>query len=134
MLPDKPEIVVIDHIGLMQSKNKDINGKMEEVMEALKNLAIRHSIIVIGISEMTKESQYKGTGTPAIMAGRGSARIAYTANKLLGLKPYMNNGKIRMLELTCIANRERESLHVNLTPDNCKIEKTKDLNYKSLKI
>ena len=121
MLPDKPEIVVVDHIGLMQSKNKDINGKMEEVMEALKNLAIRHSIIVIGISEVTKESMNTKTGTPPIMAGRGSARIAYTANKVLGLKPYKSDGAIGMIELTCIANREREQLNVRLKPDNCKL-------------
>ena len=126
MLPDKPEIVVIDHIGLMQSKNKDINGKMEEVMEALKNLAIRHSIIVIGISEVTKESMNKRTGTPAIMAGRGSARIAYTANKLLSLKPFKSKGDIGVLELECIANREREHLNVRLKPDNCKLTQTWD--------
>ena len=108
-------------IGLMQSKNKDINGKMEEVMEALKNLAIRHSIIVIGISEVTKESMNTKTGTPPIMAGRGSARIAYTANKVLGLKPYKSDGAIGMIELTCIANREREQLNVRLKPDNCKL-------------
>ena len=126
MLPDKPEIVVVDHIGLMQSKNKDINGKMEEVMEALKNLAIRHSIIVIGISEVTKESMNKRTGTPAIMAGRGSARIAYTANKLLSLKPFKSKGDIGVLELECIANREREHLNVRLKPDNCKLTQTWD--------
>ena len=124
MLPDKPEIVIIDHIGLMQSKNKDINGKMEEVMEALKNLAIRHNIIVIGISEVTKESMNKRTGTPPIMAGRGSARIAYTANKVLGLKPYKVKGEIGLIELECIANREKEQLHVKLKPDNCKLTQT----------
>ena len=117
----KPEIIVIDHIGLMESSNKDINGKMEEIMASLRDIAIRNNMIVFAISEMTKESMNSRNGVPAIAASRGSARISYTANKILAIKPFRTNGVVTSLKLECIANREREGLGVMLKPDNCKI-------------
>ena len=68
----KPEVVVVDHIGLMESNNKDMNGKMEEIMASIKDLAIRNNIVVFAISEMTKESMNARNGVPAIAAARGS--------------------------------------------------------------
>ena len=44
MLPVKPEIVVVDHMGLLLSKHRDLNMKMEEVAGALTELAIKNNI------------------------------------------------------------------------------------------
>ena len=118
----KPEIVVIDHIGLMESNNRDMNGKMEEIMASLKDLAIRNNIVVFAISEITKESMNTRNGVPAIAAARGSARISYTANKLLAIKPFKTAGIVTSLKLECIANREKEGLSVMLKPKDCIIE------------
>jgi hypothetical protein len=118
----KPEVVVVDHIGLMESNNKDMNGKMEEIMASLKDLAIRNNIVVFAISEMTKESMNTRNGVPAIAAARGSARIGYTANKILAIKPFKTAGVVTALKLECIANREREGLSVMLKPKDCIIE------------
>lgn len=118
----KPEIVVVDHIGLMESNNKDMNGKMEEIMASLKDLAIRNNIAVFAISEMTKESMNARNGVPAIAAAGGSARIGYTANKILAIKPFKTAGVVTSLKLECIANREREGLSVMLKPKDCIIE------------
>ena len=124
VMTEKPEIVVIDHIGLMESNNKDMNGKMEEIMACLKEIAIRNNIIVFAISEMTKESMNKRWGVPAIAAARGSARIAYTANKLLSIVPTKNEkGLIEHIKLESVANREREGIHILLEPVNCKLQK-----------
>ena len=124
VMTEKPEIVVIDHIGLMESNNKDMNGKMEEIMACLKEIAIRNNIIVFAISEMTKESMNKRWGVPAIAAARGSARIAYTANKLLSIVPDKNEkGLINYIKLDSIANREKEGINIYLQPDNCKLKK-----------
>ena len=137
VMTEKPEIVVIDHIGLMESNNKDMNGKMEEIMAALREIAIRNNIIVFAISEMTKESMNKRWGVPAIAAARGSARIAYTANKLLSIVPTKNDkGLIEFIKLESIANREKEGINVILEPDNCRInlaqnkDKFKKANFK----
>ncbi len=124
VMTEKPEIVVIDHIGLMESNNKDMNGKMEEIMAALKEVAIRSNIIVFAISEMTKESMNKRWGVPAIAAARGSARIAYTANKLLSIVPTKDDkGLIAFLKLESVANREKEGINVYLAPENCTLSK-----------
>ena len=54
MLPCKPEIVFVDHIGLFRSKQKDPNAKVEEASQALMELAISSNIIVIAVTEVTK--------------------------------------------------------------------------------
>jgi hypothetical protein len=120
----KPEIIIIDHIGLMESNHKDMNSKMEEIMGALKEVAIRNNIIVFAISEMTKESMNKRWGVPAIAAARGSARIAYTANKLLSIVPTKDEeGLIAFIKLESVANREKEGISIYLAPNDCKLEK-----------
>ena len=122
IMSKKPEIVVVDHIGLMESNNKDMNGKMEEIMASLKDVAIRNNIIVFAISEMTKESMNTKNGVPAIAAARGSARIGYTANKLLQIKPFRkSDGSLDGIKLECIANREREGLYAVLKTDKCRL-------------
>ncbi len=129
VMSSKPEVVVIDHIGLMESNNKDMNGKMEEIMASLRDVAIRNNIIVFAISEMTKESMNTKNGVPAIAAARGSARIGYTANKLLQIKPFRkSDGSVDGIKLECIANREREGLFAILKADNCilKIKEDED--------
>ena len=130
-MSEKPEIIIVDHIGLMESNNKDMNSKMEEIMGALKEVAIRNNIIVFAISEMTKESMNKKYGVPAIAAARGSARIAYTANKLLSIVPKKNDkGLIEYIKLDTVANREKEGISIFLEPKNCKLEKIHQQNIK----
>ena len=121
LLAIRPEIVVIDHLGLMDSNNRDMNGKMEEIMAALKDVAIKNNIVVFAISEMTKEAMNVKNGVPAIAASRGSARISYTANKVMQLKSFKQGDVVTSLTLECIANREKEGLYVDLKPVNCKI-------------
>ena len=134
-MSEKPEIIIIDHIGLMESNHKDMNSKMEEIMGALKEVAIRNNIIVFAISEMTKESMNKKWGVPAIAAARGSARIAYTANKLLSIVPTKNEkGLIEYLKLDTVANREKEGISIFLEPNDCKLEKMNKSNRKRMVI
>lgn len=126
MLAMTPEIVVIDHLGLMDSNNKDMNGKMEEIMAALKDVAIKNNVVVFAISEMTKMAMDSKNGIPAIAASRGSARIGYTANKVLQLQSYRKGDEVTSLKLECVANREKEGLYINLKPNNCRIEILKE--------
>ena len=74
MLPVKPEIVVIDHMGLLLSKHRDLNLKMEEIAGALTDVAVKLNLIVFAISEITKSAITEGMG---IASSRGSFRIAY---------------------------------------------------------
>ena len=120
MLPYKPEIVVVDHMGLFRSKHKDMNMKCEEASQALMELAVKNNIIVFAVSEINKSSFKEGMD---ISSARGSFRVAYKANKLLSLKPYRTpEGAIDFLELKSDKNREREHMKVRLKPNNVKIE------------
>ena len=120
MLPVKPEIVVVDHMGLFQSNLKDPNMKVEEASQAMMELAVKHNIIVFAVSEINKSSMRDGMDISSI---KGSFRTAYNANKLLSLIPRrsMATGELEALDLRCEANRERENLNVRLTLDNVRI-------------
>ena len=122
MLPVKPEIVVIDHMGLFKSKHKDPNMKIEEASQAMMELAVRHNIIVFTVSEITKQAFHEGMN---MASSKGSFRTAYNTNKLLSVKPLKSRstGLIEALHLTCEANREREYIDVNLIVDNSNISK-----------
>ena len=120
MLPIKPEIVVIDHMGLFRSKHKDLNMKMEEASQCLMELAVKENIVVFAVCEITKTAFHEGMD---IASGRGSFRIAYNANKVLSLKPYKGeNGMINYLGISTTKNREKEQLNVKLKLNNLRIE------------
>ena len=124
MLSEKPEIVIVDHMGLMLSKHRDLNMKMEEVAGALTELAIKNNIVVIAISEITKQAFNEGMN---ISSARGSFRIAYNASKVLSLKANKNaDGTINYLKLKTIANRERGALNKMLSLEGVLIKEKTD--------
>jgi len=116
MLPQKPEIIVVDHMGLFKSQKQDNNMKVEEVSQSLMELAVHNNIIVFAVSEITKTAFAEGMN---IASSKGSFRIAYNANKVLSLTPYKDENKlIKSLHLECTANREREHLDLHLPVKN----------------
>ena len=121
MMAIKPELVIVDHMGLFRSKQRDSNMKVEEVSQSLMELAVKHNVVVFAVSEISKSAFKEGMD---ISSSRGSFRIAYNANKLLSLTPYKNkeNGLIEMLHIKSDKNREREFLNVKLNVNNVKIE------------
>ena len=121
MLPTKPELVVIDHMGLFRSKQRDNNMKVEEASQSLMELAVRHNVVVFAVSEISKSAFKEGMD---ISSSRGSFRIAYNANKLLSLTPFRNteNGLIEMIQIKSDKNREKEFLNVRLNVNNVRIE------------
>jgi KaiC/GvpD/RAD55 family RecA-like ATPase len=123
MLPVKPEIVVVDHMGLFKSKQRDPNMKTEEASQAMMELAVKHNIIVFAVSEITKSAFHEGSMN--IASAKGSFRTAYNTNKLLSVIPSksMTTGLIEQLRVRCEANREREHLDVKLTVRNSQIIK-----------
>jgi hypothetical protein len=116
MLPQKPEIVVVDHMGLFKTQKNDNNMKVEEVSQSLMELAVHNNIIVFAVSEITKTAFTEGMN---IASSKGSFRIAYNANKVLSLTPYKDENKlIKSLHLESTANREREHLDIHLPVKN----------------
>ena len=123
MLPEKPEIVVIDHMGLLLSKHRDLNLKMEEIAGALTELAIKHNIVVVAICEITKQAMTEGMGISSV---RGSFRIAYNASKILSLTTSKDGeGNVTNMVIKTTANRERGALNVLLKVNGLRIDAPK---------
>ncbi|QDP53425.1 MAG: putative ATP-dependent helicase [Prokaryotic dsDNA virus sp.] len=120
MLPRVPEVLIIDHMGLMQSKHQDLNMKMEEVSQSLMEVAVKYNLTVFAVSEITKAAFRDGVD---IASARGSFRIAYNANKLLSIKPFKGeNGLVTHLQLKSDKNREKEQINIKLMLDNLNIK------------
>ena len=116
MQAKKPDIVVVDHMGLFHSAHKDNNMKVEEASQALMELAIQNNLVVFAVSEIGKESFKEGQ---TIASTRGSFRVAYNANKILGVTASRNSdGLLKEVKVKTIANRERESLELRLNVNN----------------
>ena len=120
MLPIKPEIVVVDHMGLFSSTQKDANAKLEEISQSLMELAIQQNVIVFAVSEISKTAMREGMD---ISSSRGSFRVAYNANKILSVNPLKTpDGLVKSLTVKTTANREKESLTITLFPNDCKLK------------
>ena len=119
MLPYKPEIVVVDHMGLFRSKKHDNNMKVEEVSQSLMEIAIQNNVVVFAISEITQQAFHEGID---ITSAKVYFRIWYNANKVLSLTPYKDsNNLVKSLKVVCTANRERENLNLELTVNGTQI-------------
>ena len=119
MLPYKPEIIVVDHMGLFRSQKSDNNMKVEEVSQALMELAIQNNVVVFAVSEITKQAFHEGMD---ITSAKGSFRVGYNANKVLSLTPYKDEKNlIKYLKIQCTANREKESLNLELNVNGASI-------------
>jgi hypothetical protein len=121
-LPIKPEIVIVDHLGLFKSKQKDNNMKVEEASQAIMELAVRQNVIVFAVSEVSKAAFKEGMD---ISSSRGSFRVAYNANKVISINPFKNKetGLVELLDIKSDKNREKEHLQARLTVNNVRIER-----------
>ena len=121
MLARKPEILVVDHLGLFKSSQRDSNMKAEEASQALLEAAVKHNIIVFAVSEISKQAYKEGMD---IASSKGSFRVAYNANKVLSLKAWRDpdTGLVRELTIISDKNREKEQLNVRLKLNNLRIE------------
>ena len=128
MLPRKPEILVIDHLGLFKSSQRDSNMKGEEASQALLEAAVKHNIIVFAVSEISKQAYKEGMD---IASSKGSFRVAYNANKVLSLKAWRDPDTGLVKEITIISdkNREKEQLNVRLKLNNLRIESYETQTY-----
>tara|TARA_Y100001963_G_scaffold159797_1_gene265314 strand:+ start:1027 stop:2799 length:1773 start_codon:yes stop_codon:yes gene_type:complete len=121
----RPEIVVIDHIGLMKAKGNDSNFRNEEVSQGLMELARRNDIIVFAISEISKSAFHDGSLDMA--SSKGSFRQAYNAHKILSLVPYRSqdaneSSKIKQLHVYTSKDREGETLNARFNVNGIRIE------------
>ena len=128
MLPRKPELLVVDHLGLFKSNQRDANMKAEEASQALLEAAVKHNVVVFAVSEISKQAYKEGMD---IASSKGSFRVAYNANKVLSLKAWRDpeTGLVREVTVISDKNREKEHLNVRLSINNLRIEKNDTVTY-----
>ena len=100
---------------------RDNNMKVEEASQCLTELAVRYDLIVFVISEITKNAYHEGMN---IASSKGSFRVAYNVNKVLSLHPLFDvnqKNRIKGIKLEGTANREKESLYVDLTLEGLRL-------------
>ena len=123
----KPEVVIVDHMGLFSSNQSDNNIKLEEVSQSLMELAIQQNVIVFAVSEISKTAMREGMD---ISSSRGSFRVAYNANKIISVTPTKTaDGLVSSLKIETTANREKEALNTTLVPKGCKLIKPDEQPY-----
>ena len=111
----KPEVIFIDHCGLMKSRFRDEISKDKDISEGIMNLSKDLNCIVIGIWELSKDAFRNGID---VASPSGSFRVSYNANKILALRPIRDgSGSIEHLELSTLKNREQERLNCRLDVD-----------------
>lgn len=122
-LPEKPDIVVIDHLHKLKSRKFASSGEMSlpEISEHLLSIAQRYNIIVIAIAEIDKVSIREGQHGASI---KGGVSAIYDANKVLKIENVsrdMETGLIRTLDVKTLYNREEEQFNYRFTIENKRI-------------
>lgn len=89
----QPAVVVVDYIDLISTTSKYM-GEYEQVRQVshyLSNLAVNMDIIIIQISQVSRE--YSRNEALDLYAGKGSGAIENASRKVIGLNGQANNSK-----------------------------------------
>lgn len=92
------KFVFIDHLGLIRDEatmyQKNSIDIIDARLERIHQMAIDYDVHIIGTSEHNKESM-KGKSEMHLENLRGTARLAYTANNVIGIERLTGIKKIR---------------------------------------
>ena len=89
----QPAVVVVDYIDLISTSSKYM-GEYEQVRQVshyLSNLAVNMDIIIIQISQVSRE--YSRNEALDLYAGKGSGAIENASRKVIGLNGQANSSK-----------------------------------------
>ena len=112
----KPKILVIDHYLLMKSQHRDEYARVSELTAELKQLALKENLIIIGVSQVARDSAKEGL---TVHSGKGSGSIENDSDKVLGFnKPSRLATEAR---ITSLKDREGQNLDINVNIENFKI-------------
>ena len=111
----QPSVVVIDYIDLIDT-SKTYGGehdKIKQVSHGLSNLAVNMDIIIIQISQVSRE--YSRNEVLDLYAGKGSGAIENASRKVIGLNGQSNDIK-REVRLFKNTDGELFDTHLEWTP------------------
>lgn len=74
------KMLIVDHIALMKSQHRDEYARIMELTGVLKQLALEYNIIIIGVSQVARESARTNIG---LFSGKGSGSIENDSDNVL---------------------------------------------------
>lgn len=76
----KPSVLVIDYLQLVRAEGDNAMERLDEVLDRLKRLSLRHEVAVIGITSLARGTR-DDAGAGDI--GKGSSRLGYDPEVIL---------------------------------------------------
>ena len=108
-----PKLVVIDTIDAVRvSYNNDPFNKIEVIINELKQLAVQESIIIIGVSHISKSASFEPRLT--VHSGKGNSVIEQKADKVIGI---MGDREAPRRVLKSLKSRDEARFQISLLFD-----------------
>ena len=79
----QPKCLVVDYIDLIDTPYKDEYGQIRYISHSLSSLAVNNDIIVIQLSQVSRE--YSRKQVMDLYAGKGSGAIENASRKVIGI-------------------------------------------------
>jgi nucleoside-triphosphatase THEP1 len=103
----RPQIIVLDHIGLMNSQYRDEYAKISEITQTLRQISIKYDVIIFMISQVSRENAK--AQKLGLHSGKGSGSIENDSNKVLTFERASRTSNEAIIQST--KDREGQSLH-----------------------
>lgn len=81
---EKPQVVIVDYMGLIRSDNKSRYERLSDTSEELKLLAMTKDVIMITASQVSRNKERK-TGEIFLHDARDSSSIENSSQKIIGI-------------------------------------------------
>ena len=112
---DKPDVLIIDYVQLMTALKDEYEPDLSEVVKRLKTIALENNILVIALSQLNRNLEYRGGDKrPMIDDLRGTGALEEFADKVIMLyrpeyyditEDCEGNSTIGLLEAELILNK-----------------------------
>lgn len=118
---DRKIIVILDHIGLINSQGNSLYEKMTNVAKKIRGLCLDYNCTIFGLCQLSRESQ-KDEREPKLQDLRDSGEIEQSARKVILLynKDYKKQIDIKNVDILVAKNDDGSCLVKNFKFDTKK--------------
>ena len=118
---DRKIVVILDHIGLINSQGNSLYEKMTNVAKKIRGLCLDYNCTIFGLCQLSRESQ-KDEREPKLQDLRDSGEIEQSARKVILLynKDYKKQIDIKNVDILVAKNDDGSCLVKNFKFDTKK--------------
>ena len=118
---DRKIVVILDHIGLINSQGNSLYEKMTNVAKKIRGLCLDYNCTIFGLCQLSRESQ-KDERAPKLQDLRDSGEIEQSARKVILLynKDYKKQIDIKNVDILVAKNDDGSCLAKNFKFDTKK--------------